>query len=393
MAALMAPTSLDNDAFLTHTEAAPRLPGEKPQVTMVPSGVVDVNEDPLMTHTKAAAGASRRRDWNKTLFNLFGPGDPDRKERELRTLSVLPWMLFVWTLLLWLLMRHYSVTAVVMITLACTSVAGIGMLAWYRGAIKYSSPPTGPFATLCLIALCSGAGCGMLGWRYVWRQYWWYQTGATFEGTSASTPAMSRVDASVVSFLSGTSAARVAGTAVDNFRSAGYRAGDVYCVAPVLDPVSVVSGLARVNYWAIGINCCDDVGGFTCDDSRNHLAGQGVVMLDGGYPCPDCNSDKFAAAIKKAEALHGLVSANGALRVRWVTDPGNVHWGLSVKALLYVLGCSLTALPLLACLGGLSWYKGFGKPQMIRQEGAFAAFPPQRSQQEAQQMRTFVGWS
>jgi len=166
----------------------------------------------------------------------------------------------------------------------------------------------------------------------------------------------------------------VNGTYVDDLRSAGFKNGHYFCAAPIISPETAGGAFIRVNYWAIGIDCCQRSGSFICDDSRDFEAGYGVVMLDGGLPCPDCHLDEFRSAVRKAEALHGLVSAPGALFVRWVRNPLKLKAGVLMKAILFILLAGLISFVVLWIFASWAWYYGVGRRSMFAPGGIFEGF-------------------
>jgi len=366
---------LKNDPFITHSAAVQQAPvNEMVDMRKDPFYTGNVYEkddrerldvDPFLTHDpdQPARVADRHFD----VMEHLGKEDGTRTKQMLRNLVVLPWLVFIWVLLLWLLMRHYSFV----MTAAMTWIIVLGSLgcigAWLRGRSN-RSVPLGALGFMCLLAVGNGVVFGQIGWRDLWRQYWWTQTGFRYPGNTADTPAGARGDAAVLDFWDNDGGGTLSGTRVDDTRSAGYKNGHTYCVAPVLSPPSVANGgLARVNYWAIGVDCCQPLGSFTCDDSRSSTAASGVVMLSGGYPCPDCNTEEFGKAIKKAEAAHGLVSASGALTVRWVSNADTVEYSLAWRAILYILLCVVVAYPVSFGIAWILWFKGIGKGNINRQ--------------------------
>lgn len=301
-----------------------------------------------------------RRHWTEVFARLVGPGDQDRKVTARNILVLAPWILFMWTMLLWLLLRHYSADAAALLT--SFLVIGVGfVLAVGLMGKQFGPVPLTTISILCLLAVAAGTVIGGVGWHAYWRQYWWLQTGTRSANTSAATSAAGVVDAAVLDFWDAKGGHTNAGTFVDNSRSAGYKDKHFYCVAPILSPATAEATLARVNFWAVGLDCCQSVSGFHCDDSRIAEGGHGIVMLDDGFPCPDCNSGHFKRAIEKAEALHGLVSAPGALMVRWVKNPIATELGMLWKAVLFILTCGLLTLAVFAALGTTAWYYGVGK--------------------------------
>jgi hypothetical protein len=370
---------LDNDPFMTHVRAPqvelrddPFLTHNHSKViaTPVPSPIggvpmtamTDVVEHPFMLNpARQAFGPPPKKQLRLVNYIRFlGPQDHTGTAKQRNMLVMVPWALFVWTILLWLLMRHYSYPTTVLMTALVAVVSSFAVLTWRRGMVS-STVAIGPLGLLCLCAIVLGVVLGMFGWEAFWRQYWWTQTGARYVGNTANTPAGSQLDAAVVNFADPGTNTLLDGTSVDSSRAAGYRKWHMYCAAPVLSPLSTASGLARVNYWAIGIDCCQPYGGFTCGASRSYKGTTGVVMLEGGYPCPNCNVELFDQAIAKAEAQFGLVSAAGALRVLWVEKSEDVIYSVASQAILYLVASCAISFFIFFAAGLVVWYKGYGK--------------------------------
>lgn len=368
--------------------------------TMAPAAIpVDVQKDAaLASHRHRAQhagesyrGASRQRAakeatpqaqrWPEDLHNFMGDGDHARDAAALKALVLAPWCLFAGALLLWAALQQpckWPLCALLTALLCAASVSPLAL--WCLGRRHCGPAPALPLAALCLLAVAAGTGAGELAWARHWRQYWWLRTGRRPERALATTPAAAYLDAAVLGFATAAvddgavateaegeaagarGAAAGGGAAVDPARAAGHRqGGHSYCVAPVLSPRAAGAGLARVNYWAIGIDCCQALGSFTCDDAREQEGAYGMVMLGAGYPCPGCNAAKFHAAVVKAEKMHGLVSDANALFVRWVRDPWSVTWSVFWEALFFLVLALLFALVTCGVLGSFVWYYGIGK--------------------------------
>lgn len=295
----------------------------------------------------------------ESFASLLGPGDPGRDEQSRKMAIMGPWLLYLWVILLRLILSHYSeLAATILISLVAAS-CGAMLVFWYRGFRR------GPVSLLAagalgLVATTAGANVGTYGYEMYYRQYWWTETGQRGGITTASVPALARSDFAVLNFWNSAHSTTYNETRVDPSRGAGYKDTDYYCVAPILSPEIAGAALVRVNYWAIGINCCQLSGQFTCDGSREWNAGLGVVMVDGGFPCPSCNTEQFRLAVGKAEAMHGLVSANGAMFVRFVQDSGSVELSMLLRCLGFVLVATLLGGLGCAALGSLMWYYGVG---------------------------------
>lgn len=297
---------------------------------------------------------------SKAFLAFLGPGDPTRLQAARLALVLGPFAVFLWVMCLWLFLYHFSHDACTVLTalvgLAC---AGIVLL-WSLGNWTTVGPaPLLPFGLLSMAALLAGIIMGQTGLVLHWRQWWWFQTGQYFDGTTATTPAGSRVDGAILSFRN--SEGTYNGTYVDNLRSAGFKDTHMYCVAPILSALASDASLLRVNYWAVGMDCCEESGGFSCDDSRKPAGGYGMVMLNHGFPCPDCNVGQFEKAIVKAQALHGLVSAPGFLFVRWVASAQTTRTVGLLQGVLYFLMSLVFAFFTCFLLGSLAWYYGIGK--------------------------------
>jgi hypothetical protein len=197
------------------------------------------------------------------------------------------------------LFRHHTIAALFELLVLVGFIAYLcSLLSGNLQGKGVGAPPSVKYGIL----LCSCVLSYMLahnGWSEDWCQWWWMFTGWKTSGT-ASTPAASNYDASSIDF------GNTLSTSVDANRAAGYRiGGSIYCVAPIMDPAIVDANIPLINYWAIGIDCCDDFGSFTCDNSRNYQGGVGVAMVpknsliagERGFPCAGCNHDYFSLAI------------------------------------------------------------------------------------------------
>jgi cbb3-type cytochrome oxidase subunit 3 len=272
----------------------------------------------------------------------------------------MPWLLFVWMLVVWDLLRHYSNQAAAIITVVVFVGCFIQIVLWFSGK-RWGPVSLLALGVLCLLACSLGIGIAEIGWDHWWRENWWLHTGVQSHADSASTPAASRSDAALLSFWNTRTQTTFNDTAVDYMRSAGYKDGHFYCVAPILDPDMAEASLVSVNYWAIGIDCCQNLGDFSCDASRQNGGAYGIVMLEHGFPSPGANADKFRGAVLKAETMHGLVSAPQAMFVRYVHTPSDVTTPLMVQSVLFLVISVLVGLLVFSILGFIAWYYGVGK--------------------------------
>lgn len=351
------PVSVKEDPFLTRQRRAAEESARRAQ---------GQGQDPSAAFTRskqfAKQAAAAKKHWSEYCYRIVGDGYIEREPWAQKFVILIPWGLFSLTLILGVTLRHSSVPVTMALT-GCFLVSSLAMiLFWFQGQRR------GPIShltmgVLCVLATTAGFATAVYGWDHHWRQFWWTQTGFRDAATSALTPAASRADHSILNFWDENRSTTFNGTRVDNLKSAGYKDTDYYCVAPILAPASAGAGLARVNFWAVGVNCCQRYGGFTCDNAREWNAGIGLVMLNGGMPCPTCNADKFKMAIAKAEAMHGLVSVEGALFVRWVGESSHLETWLALRSIGYLVLCAGVALGAFFVLGGTAWYYGLGIQQ------------------------------
>jgi hypothetical protein len=316
--------NVDNDPFLTH-QGPPALPSQQQQPEQL-QNVADNMPNAAKNGDKKAPLSRPKRD--------------PRDRYNLNMYCYIPWFSYVWTLLLWMILKHFA--PLVTLTLTCFLVLGGLMLA----ALGCAMPPPGKnlsylyLGVLVSLFAIAGTMAGKEGWNAGMRQYWWLKTGQKFDGeNTALTPASSKQDAAWINFWDAGQKRTFGGTRVDINRAAGYRSGGAtYCVAPLLSPEASLSGVPRVEYWTIGVDCCTPGptgAGYHCDATRLWNGGKAVPLIGGGWPCAGCNKDKFEAAVKMAEAGHDLMTATGALLVRWVTSVDQLQSDLVYWAVVH----------------------------------------------------------
>eukprot|EP00930_Biecheleria_cincta_P068836 TRINITY_DN56662_c0_g1_i1.p1 TRINITY_DN56662_c0_g1~~TRINITY_DN56662_c0_g1_i1.p1 ORF type:complete len:445 (-),score=67.75 TRINITY_DN56662_c0_g1_i1:33-1367(-) len=339
------PLSLDleQDPFMTKN-AKGLLPKQEVQS---PSRVEELGHE-------VEAIKEKVKHWSESAYAMLGPGDRDRKNSARSILVVIPVLIFVWELLIWMMVQHISTNACWLITMTLAITSSCAVMLWYLG-IRWGSVSLLALGSLCLVAVILGTCLGRQGWSNSWQEFWWMNIGQQLIESTAATPASARSDAASLSFHNDST------TSVDASRAAGFKDTDLFCVAPIMSPETAGAEFGRVNFWAVGINCCTKYGVFTCDNSREPGGAYGIVQLQGGYPCPSCNNDKFRKAVSKAEAMYGLVSAPDALFVRWVESPGRAKLICGLWAVGYLVLCIFLGSIFLQGLGFIAWYYGIGR--------------------------------
>lgn len=292
-------------------------------------------------------------------YSIIGEPASDRHKGDMGILIAIPLITFLFLAWFGWILNHINEMAIVMIDGLAFMIA-LGCIVLGVTTHKTSKTPFFAIGCLMMIAVFLGIYACANGWNEEWRQWWWMHTGNKM-GATAGTPAEARSDSAVVTF--DTVKNGTAWTSVDSNRAAGYRRGDIYCAAPILDPTTALGDIERVNFWAIGINCCNDFGSFTCDSSREVLGGGvGVVMKGGGMPCYDCHANEFRLAALKAAGVNGMVSAPGALYVRYVSNSDTIENLYLSKCVFSFFWSLILGLLFFSLIGFLTNYKGWGRP-------------------------------
>lgn len=332
----------------------------------------NVANDPFMTHERRLMSVSAQVDYAQEHFvpfssdfpakgprvsaveTLLGPGDPHRKRQTFFVFVILPWATYIWVLWVWLLLQHFSWTAsfvwTAFIFTVCLGLISLGVTT--KPGTNVSLKMLG---ILCLVSAVVASIAGADLWDNRWQEYWWTQTGRHYHDLNASTPARSVGDASILDFAHNL----MDPVLVATDRAVGFEDERMYCAAPILQQEGSDAPIVRVNYWAIGLDCCARYGAFQCDAARIGAGMQAVIMRNGSYPCDGCRPELFQAAVKKAEGTYGFVSANDALLVRWVQDAHEVVGDMQAKAMIDMLMSCFGALVIIVFGVFLMWYLGW----------------------------------
>lgn len=100
---------------------------------------------------------------------------------------------------------------------------------------------------------------------------------------------------------------------VDTRRSSSFRMGDLYCVAPIVNPKCQKN--CGMDFWAVGINCCaEDKSYFNCGAAGSKTAKSGLRLLS------DTQRPLYRMAVLQAEGQQKIVSPH-PLFFEWVEDP------------------------------------------------------------------------
>jgi len=112
------------------------------------------------------------------------------------------------------------------------------------------------------------------------------------------------------------------GTKLDTGSSAGHLSWPyTYCAAPIVKDGAAAD--ASVGFWAVGVNCCNAHGEFTCDDASDTSARSGLRIESHAMSetAGDNADNKFASAVNKAAAFYGKTVSQSPVYVVWNKDP------------------------------------------------------------------------
>lgn len=253
-----------------------------------------------------------------------------------------PWIFFSVILCLFVFLYHelYEVAWIVAIALIAISIVWIvSDVMTVTGGQFYVF-----FGVLSIVACLAGVFVGLYvyyGW--IWH-YWKIEGLRVYKNVLPAEPAASHADAGKIIFSED--------SRVDMTKAVGFQAGHVYCVAPVRDD----SEPARVNYWAAGMDCCAARANFNCDDAWDTTARSGTVILDHGYTISFSHRDFYLKAVKEAEALYDVASADKPIFVRWVKDANAVQGEFYTLGTQFTAGAIAVYLPISIVLGAVMSY-------------------------------------
>jgi hypothetical protein len=183
---------------------------------------------------------------------------------------------------------------------------------------------------LCSFGVALAIVSGMANYSWHMAPYWAYEESRVYHNVRGDEPAAAHADAGKIFFSESAQ--------IDATKAVGFKKGQTYCVAPILEG----SSGTRVEYWAVGVDCCALRGDFQCGDAGAEgtaAAHGGVVVMDNSFLSSASHFEYFAKAVKEAEAANDLISDSEPLYLYWVKDPDAVQAGMFTKgttsALLY----------------------------------------------------------
>jgi len=190
------------------------------------------------------------------------------------------------------------------ILLSAHFLMGAGML-W---SLQKKAPVFLPLSLLMPFAVLAGSVLGLYTYDVYACFPMFYQNARIYTDVVPSQPSAAVADAGKIMFSPA--------SFVDRNQSVSFvtERGSTFCVAPVRD----ASMPPKIEFWAVGLDCCNAEGGFWCDDSTDPKADGGAIVFDNTGIFSSSRYDEYSLARKKAEATFRLVSTEQPVYVRWV---------------------------------------------------------------------------
>mmetsp|Transcript_98869 Transcript_98869/g.308068 ORF Transcript_98869/g.308068 Transcript_98869/m.308068 type:complete len:333 (+) Transcript_98869:60-1058(+) len=106
------------------------------------------------------------------------------------------------------------------------------------------------------------------------------------------------------------------GAQLDFLHSMTFKDLQSYCVAPLtrVDANGTARRTASYDFWAVGLNCCDEWNGFRCGEFNNPRARAGLRLMREDL------KPMYRLAVQQAEAAYNIRARHPVL-LHWVEDP------------------------------------------------------------------------
>lgn len=257
------------------------------------------------------------------------------KVAKVLELVLVPWLLYA-AVSAAFAFGYHMLSEVIWATFAILLV-GAGLFTMLSASERPMHMYLGVLSTAGIVV---GACVGFTCYQLQLSHFWFLNDGHVYTNVLPSDPAAGYVDAGKLLFTED--------SRVDTSKSLGYQDGDTYCVAPIIDG----SDTGDVEFWAAGVNCCAARGNFICDDAFEPDARGGAIIRSVSALSVDVR-DKYALAVKQAEAAFEIASTADPLFVRWVQDPQLLQddfWHVGCGIIIAGLGVYLLLQCIFVCL-------------------------------------------
>jgi len=200
---------------------------------------------------------------------------------------------------------HYFGHSAVILTICFIGLTLCGVMI----SLRKTAPRFLPMALVCAFSILLGTFFGLYCFDTFQIFGNFYSSSREYTNVVPSVSAGSVADAGRLVFS--------AESSVDITRSISYFVGQTkYCIAPIRD----LNEINKIEFWAVGVDCCGWEGNFVCDAASDASAHGGIVVYDNMGWFQKSNRDFYVEAQKKAEAQFDLIAAEKPIYVRWVGD-------------------------------------------------------------------------
>jgi len=220
--------------------------------------------------------------------------------------------------------------------------------------LRHKSAPW--LLALWIFTIFVAASVGARNYHQNFAPYKAAKDGQEYAGIDARDRSPTYMDAGKISFKDG--------ALLDESRAVGLGIfGGMYCAAPVISRAEVAvsapeEGTGALNvdaaaagnpaetsfvqFWAVGMDCCESRGSFTCDSAASPQTHGGVVLqqvmeeeLNILMHTEGLRNDGYLAAVQASCALHGLETPSVPILMHWAEQPNRLllqwyQWSLLV---------------------------------------------------------------
>jgi len=283
-----------------------------------------------MQQQQAGAAGFFPGDRGKT--DQLGP-PPDLTLQNLMGISVVAWVVFSITALLFGLSYHDSSTEIWTLVILGSSVLFIIITqSWRTSSESPMARVSIIVAAWLLLAVMVGAWVGLFSYDCCIGEYWSAQSLEARFNVLPSEPAGAYGSAGEIVFAD---EARV-----DPSKAVGFKDSSTYCVAPIASDAP----MDTIQFWAAGTDCCGARGSFVCDDAWNPKAHSAVVIRNTtGQMMGSDMIAKYMKAVQLAEVTYSIASAKEPIFVRWVANPQTVELNVWRYGMGVLLACIIVA--------------------------------------------------
>jgi len=233
--------------------------------------------------------------------------------------TLLPFSLFAAIVLNYCYIYHHAafLANIIVYGLAGAVLSGLAILMFGCVPIKSHSHKiwyTG-FILNCLFAVIAGVAIGLYTYHSSYFYYWSINAGNSYDNVQpiqVIDDPLSYPDASIFTYSQDTK--------LQLDKALGLHGVDrVYCVVPVTDG-SDVDANNVIQYFAVGMDCCNDRASFRCDSASDNTAFTGVVVPDQDAVVFGSTNEQYRNAITQATAVYDLSVSDNPTLVRWAKD-------------------------------------------------------------------------